>query len=196
LSIDRRVAGRALIAVGAAAILVGGIGLLTTGGNGSPTANAVATPTATAASASRSFAPTAPSPSLASAPATSTPGPTTQPDETVAAFLARWTAAFQTDDSAFLIDRLNPIVIARYGVPACLQAIHRQLDPAEVSVLRASSGPATWTWVASGLSVQVADVYTAHIDRTFKGGTGPVTFHFALVSGILTWFDTCGTPLP
>lgn len=140
--------------------------------------------------------PTVLSPSPTSAPATSTPGPTAQPGETVAAFLTRWTAAFQTDDTAFLLDRLNPIVIARYGVPACLQAIHRQLDPAEVNVLRSSSGPATWTWVASGRSVQVADVYTAQIDRTFKGETGPVTFHFALVSGTLTWFDACGTPLP
>ncbi len=187
------------MALGAAAILVGGIGLITTGGNGSTTATAVATATATAAAvtpASSSFAPTASSPSSSSAPLTPVPAPTTTPGETVAAFLARWTAAFQTNDSAFLMDRLNPIVIARYGVPACLQAIHRQLDPAEVNVLRASSGPATWTWVASGRSVQVADVYTAHIDRTFKGETTPVTFHFAMVSGALTWFDACGTPLP
>ena len=196
MSIDRRVAGRALIVVGAAAILVGGVGLLATGGKGSATANVVATPTATAAAASSSFAPTVPSPSSSSAPATSTPGPTTQPGETVAAFLARWTAAFRTDDSAFLLQRLNPIVIARYGVPACLQAIHRQLDPAEVNVLRASSGPATWTWVASGRSVQVADVYTAQIDRTFQGKTTAVTFHFAMVGATLTWFDACGTPLP
>jgi hypothetical protein len=191
------------MAAGAAAILVGGIGLLATGGaTGSSTANVVATPTATVAAAvavtptSSSFAPTGPSPSSSSGLATSTPEPTTQTGETVAAFLARWTAAFRADDSAFLVDRLNPIVIARYGVPACLQAIHRQLDPAEVNVLRSSSGPATWIWVASGLSAQVPDVYTANIDRTFKGETTPVTFHFALVSGTLTWFDACGTPLP
>jgi hypothetical protein len=187
------------MAVGVAVILVGGIGLLATGGNGGPTATVAVTPTATAAAvapASSSFAPATPSPSPNSTPSTSVPGPTTQPGETVASFLARWTAAFQTDDSAFLLSRLNPIVIARYGVPACLQAIHRQLDPAEVNVLQSSSGPATWTWVASGRSVQVADVYTAHIDRTFQGQTGPVTFHFALVSGTLTWFDACGTPLP
>lgn len=183
--INRRSVGRVLMAAGAAAIVVGGFGLLATDGNGSATANAVATPTATATSPSPAMAPTA-----------AVPGPTTPTAETVAAFLTRWTAAFQTGDTAFLLERLNPIVIARYGVATCQQAINRLLDPAEVNTLRGSSGPATWTWVASDRSVQVADVYTAQIDRTFKGETTPVTFHFAMVSGTLTWFDTCGTPLP
>lgn len=190
------------MAIGAAAILVGGLGLLATGGGSATTGivpatpAAVAEPTAAVTPAGSSLGPTTPGPSISPAPLMPTPGPTIQPTETVATFLARWTVAFQTGDATFLLDRLNPIVIARYGVPSCLQAINRQVDPAEVNVLHGTSGPATWTWVASGLSVQVSDVYTAMIDRTYRGKTTPVTFHFALVRGTLTWFDACGTPLP
>jgi len=209
---ERRSAGRALVAVGVAAILIGGLGLLATGGGGAtggvaPTAGAsTATPNGAAsagaepnssiAPAEGSHAQTGPAPSSSTPGATAASGPTTRPAETVASFLARWTAAFRAGDTAFLLARLNPIVIARYGEPACLQAINRQVDPAEVNVLRGTSGPAPWTWVASDLTARVADVYAATIDRTYRGETTLVTFHFALVNGTLTWFDACGAPLP
>jgi hypothetical protein len=185
------------MAIGAVAILVGGFGLIATG-TGNPTtgnlpASATALAKATAAvtpTSSPSGAPS-PSPSPTAAPLAASPVPSAPTVETVAAFLARWTTAFQTGDSTFLLERLNPVVTTRYGVPACQAAINRQLDPKEVNVLLSSSGPGTWTWVASGQSVPVADVYTAEIERTFRGVTTRVTFHFALQGGTLTWFDAC-----
>jgi hypothetical protein len=172
--------------LGVAVILVGALGLAVTGGSGT---SATPVSTATAAEPTGSAGPAnsvEPSP----APASAAPSPTAAP-ETVAVFLDRWTTAWRTNDSAFLLARLNPMVTARYGVPACQAAIARQIDPKEVNALRSSSGPAPWTWVASGLSVPVSGVYTALIDRTYLGQTTTVTFHFAALGGVLTWFDAC-----
>ena len=199
---SQRVVGRSLMVLGVAVILVGALGLAATGGSGTsatPVSTATAAePTGSAGPANSvepSLAPASAAlipPFLSPAPVLSSaaPSPTAAP-ETVAVFLDRWTTAWRTNDSAFLLARLNPIVTARYGVPACQAAIARQIDPKEVNALRSSSGPAPWTWVASGLSVPVSGVYTALIDRTYLGQTTTVTFHFAALGGVLTWFDAC-----
>jgi hypothetical protein len=166
----------ALIVAGVVAIVVGSLGLTfgwgsTDGRPGVPTAESAA---------SGSFA--APS--------------TTTTSEQPAAFLASFVQALRSGDANFLVDRLDPAVIARYGTEQCRASVPRLFDSTAALTLRSTTGPAAFEYVTDGKSAAVQDVYSLEVDGIVGGQSATREYHVALVDGRFLIFFDCGDPLP
>jgi hypothetical protein len=164
-----------LMVTGGALVLVGALGLIFAWGS---------TGAHRAASASGSVATT-------TLPVTIT----TAPPETPEQFLALFLTALH-GDSGFLFDRLDPVVIARYGADQCRAFVPKLLDPAAQLRLVSVSGPTTYAWTTEGRTAMVDSVYALMVDGVVQGVTGARTYHIALVDGRFRIFADCGTPLP
>ena len=155
-----------LVALGAGAILVGSLGLTLGWGNtvGARTGSNTTTTPAAAAS------------------------------ERPAAFLAELVQALRTGNTSFLLARVDPALITRYGEQACRSAIPGLFDPTVSLRLRAVSGPGSYTNSSGGQSVTVHDVYTFTVDGVVGGQPATRHYHLALVGGRYHIFIACGTP--
>ena len=166
----------ALIAVGVIAIVVGSLGLAlgwgsTPGGRGAPAA---------AVPAPRSSAVTS----------------TTNPGEPPPEFLVTFVQALRSGDGTFLFDRLDPVVIARYGEQQCRASIPHLFDSTAMLALRSIGGPTTFEYATDSKSVSVPDVYTFAVEGVLGGQPATRDVHVALVDGLFRIFFDCGDPLP
>jgi len=116
--------------------------------------------------------------------------------EKPAAFLASFVRALRSKDAAFLYDRLDPVVIARYGAPACRSAVPGLFDSTVALKLTSVNGPSTFTYASDGKSVRVPDVYTFDVTGVVFGQAATRHYHLALLDGRFHTFLDCGTPLP
>lgn len=130
------------------------------------------------------------------AAASSSTTPTTNASEQPAAFLAAFVQALRGGDANFLVNRLVPEVIARYGEHACRTSIHNLFDATAALTLRSTTGPATFAYAGDGKSVAVPDVYTFTVDGTVGGQSATRQYHLALIDGRFHIFLDCGSPLP
>lgn len=126
----------------------------------------------------------------------STGSSTSAPSEDPAEFLGLFVQALRTGDAAFLLDRVDSAVIARYGDSACRTAIPTLFDSTASLTLRSTTGPATFAYEGDGKSVAVPDVFTFSVDGTLGGQAAKRDYHLALVEGRFHIFLDCGTPLP
>jgi hypothetical protein len=112
-------------------------------------------------------------------------------------FLTAWVAAHRAHDVEFLLARLHPLVIERYGEEQCrayLDAIDGSAYGAEV--LSVEPGTAPWLWVLDGIETLVDDAITVQVRRTEDGTTFfEAEGHLVLVDTEISWFTDCGTPL-
>ncbi len=124
--------------------------------------------------------------------------------ETVGEFTKRWQQAFRSGDIDFLLTRLHPASIERYGKAACTESIKRQSpDPGWKIIVKKVSNLGVYDYASDALSTVVNGVYTVTVDRETGRpsqtgqGSPPVEsdIHLALVEGKLRWFSDCGTPL-
>lgn len=124
--------------------------------------------------------------------------------ETVNEFAAKWQKAFRSGDVDFLIARLHPAVIERYGDAACRVSINRQApDPGWKITVEKVSELGLYEYASDGLSTMINSAYTVTAVRESKSqvqgqtGTSQTTsdIHLALVDGKLRWFSDCGEPL-
>jgi hypothetical protein len=131
-----------------------------------------------------------------STPSSSTSTSTTLPPaEDATQFLTALATALATGDTNFLVGRLNPAVVGRYGSPQCLAALAGAQDPSAQFTVKAVTGPAEYDWTTDDKTVKVADTLTVEVDRVQRGVTQPATIHLASVDGQLTWFVDCGNPI-
>jgi hypothetical protein len=154
-----------LIALGAAAILLGSLGLTLGWGTtvGARSGAGTTSPTASAA-------------------------------ERPAAFLAEFVQAVRNGNTTFLLDRVDPALISRYGEQPCRSAIPGLFDPTLSLRLRAVSGPGTYTYSRGGQSLTTHDVYTFTVDGVVGGHPATRHYHLALVGGRYRIFIACGSP--
>jgi hypothetical protein len=118
----------------------------------------------------------------------STPGSV----ETPAAFLNQLAAAMRQGDVNFMLSRLNPAVIARYGSPACRTAVATYTDPTAAFSIQSTSPPADYTYTAAGSTSVIPDTTTLQATFTHQGQPNPVTVHLSRTrTGILTWYTNC-----
>jgi len=169
-----------LFAVGGAMVVLGALGLAFGWGSSASTKAA-----SSGASSSSTPAPNS------TEPASSTPSPTEDPH----VFFDAFETAVRTGDTNFLVSRMHPAVIARYGAAQC-RAFAPQLVDATASLhLVSIAGPASFDYTSDGLTTTVPDTFTFTVDGTAAGRSGPREFHFAVSGGQLRLFADCGDPV-
>jgi hypothetical protein len=100
----------------------------------------------------------------------------------------------RSGDTGFLVDRLHPEVIKRYGRAQCRGFVVELADPTAKLRLGRVTGPTRYEYSTDGMTASVSDTYTFHVTGTAAGTTGPRDYHFALVDGRFRSFADCGTP--
>jgi hypothetical protein len=111
------------------------------------------------------------------------------------AFVRDLMRAVNAGDDAFLVAHLDPLVIGLYGTDACATHIHASPHRSAVTVT-STEGPATYTFQADGVSLEVANVFTVRVDDTTTGKTVKGAVRVGTAGGVPRWFTDCGTLLP
>jgi hypothetical protein len=111
------------------------------------------------------------------------------------AFLAAFVRAVSSGDRAFLLDRMHPAVIERYGTMQCGAYIAELLDPGASLSLVSVTGPSAFAYASDGLSSSIPDTFTFAVDGTLGGRSGARDYHFTLVDGRFRIFGDCGDPV-
>jgi hypothetical protein len=137
----------------------------------------------------------APSPSVASATVAPAPSLSTTstlaPVESPAEFLELLAAAYRADDVDFLVSRLNPAVIERFGVDACRANLTFVPDPTAAFTVKSVSAPQPYDYKTDTRTTTVPDTLFVDVDQAGGGSTQAVTVHLTPVGGKLTWFRNC-----
>jgi hypothetical protein len=186
---------RALLIAGASLLVIGVFGRVASGGDGE--------------TAAPSPSPSAPSPSATAVPSPSPtesvePSPSETPsavptgsavDETPEEFFTRFAEAIRTGDVGFLVGRLHPVVLERYGKQQCRAAVASIAnDPNFEAKVRTVSEPAPYEFASDGQSVTVEDTLSVGVTFTNASGSSRQDAHVAYVDGELRWFTDCGDP--
>jgi len=111
--------------------------------------------------------------------------------ETPKQFLTRLAAAVRTGDTKFLLQRLNPAVIERYGTPLCRGYLSTLHDPTRRIVIQHVGKPAPFVYASEGASTTVPKTLTIAVKMTFEGRPSTQTVHIALRGTHYTWFTMC-----
>ena len=166
-----------LIVLGAALMAVGALGLALGWGSSDRVRHRAGSATTT---------------STTGAPSTAT---TVAKDELPQTFFDTFVNALRNGDRAFLLERMHPAVIARYGSTQCEAFTAKLLDPAASLRLAQVGAPAAYDYASDGRSISIANTYTFTVDGTVGGNTGSREYHFALVDGRFRIFADCGDPV-
>ena len=119
--------------------------------------------------------------------------------ETSKQFIARLATAVSTGDTKFLLQRLNPAVIDRYGTALCRGYLSTLKDPTRKLVVQHVSPPGPFVYATDGESTTVPKALAVTVLSTFRGQTSTQTVHIAprgTPGGTprdkqLTWFTEC-----
>lgn len=112
--------------------------------------------------------------------------------ETPAAFLNQLATAMRQGNVDFMVSRLNPAVIARYGTPECRTAVATYTDPTAAFSVQSTSSPADYTYTAAGVTTVIPNTITLQAMFTHQGQPTPLTVHLSRTgAGILTWYTDC-----
>lgn len=189
MTFTKRVLGPALVVGGtllsliAVCAIAGGWGTSTAVAAAAPVPNS--TPAASAASSASATFPSSTAPSSAGPLSTGT-------GESAEAFVTAFSTALSTGDAKFLLNRLNPAVIERYGSQTCARYL-RTFPRTTLAFVKAHA-PQTYAWVTDGQSIDVPNTVTVDVDYTRDGSTSQQSVHIAEVDGRFTWFADCGSP--
>lgn len=176
-----QILGGALLAVGVVVIAIGVAGQVGSWGAKTETSDS-----STGDSGSSSTKPAGGSGS------TSTTAP---PAEDAAQFLDALGNALRTGDTNFLVSRLNPAVIARYGSAQCLGALAGARDPSATFTVKQVSDPVDFDWTTDGKTISIAETVTVDVDRVQRGVADSASLHLVEVGGRFTWLVDCGSPI-
>jgi hypothetical protein len=115
--------------------------------------------------------------------------------EPVTEFLEEFEAAMQSENLDFLLGRLHPAVIDRYGESACAAYLAQVAEPTfSIEVLRIHP-PDDWTYGQDGVEALIEMAWSAEVRVSSGGQIQETTAHYAERDGTLRWFTDCGTPL-
>lgn len=124
--------------------------------------------------------------------ASSASSTTSTTPETPEQFLAELQRAQREGDTTFLLARLHPAVIERYGEDVCRASVAEPPDPTSTfDVVRIDhTGP--WDYASDGQTTTVADTTFVLTNRTVHAQpTQQIQVHVAAVGGQQRWFTDC-----
>lgn len=111
--------------------------------------------------------------------------------ETPEEFLGRLAEALRTGDTEFLVERLHPAVLARYGEEVCRMDVQQLRDETtRLDVVR-SEGSGDFAWATDGQTTTIPDTLSVVVNRVAHGETAQVTVHITRIAGRYTWFTDC-----
>ncbi len=186
-SLDRRTGGTILAAVGALLVAVGIIGA------------AASATSAGDADGDVAVATTAPPPPT-SEPATTGPTSTTaitdvaDPGPAVRSFYDAFAAALRSGDTAFLLDRMDPEVIARYSEATCRAYASRLPRPEYQVEVVSIDGRTAFDYATDDRSTTIPDAVKVRIATTSGGSRTEADAHVRVSGTDVHWFTDCGEP--
>jgi hypothetical protein len=124
-------------------------------------------------------------------PADASGTPTTAEGQT--AFFAQFVSALRQADTQFLLDRLDPAVLARFSLEQCRSKVNRLLDPNADLRLDSVAGPAPFRYAAGGPATDVSDTYSFTVSGTLHGTSATRVFHFPFAHGRFHVLVDCST---
>jgi hypothetical protein len=125
----------------------------------------------------------------------STTSTTLATHEDPAQFLDALGNALRTGDTNFLVGRLNPAVVTRYGSAQCLGALAGARDTSATFTVKQIGDPVDFDWTTDGKTVSIAETVSVDVDRVQRGVTESATLHIVEVGGRFTWLVDCGNPI-
>jgi hypothetical protein len=111
--------------------------------------------------------------------------------ETPERFLKKLATAFRTGDAKFLLARLDPAVLDRYGKPLCKGFVSGLEDETAAFDVIEVGEPEDYDYVSEGETTTVPDTVTVTVDATRDGATSTEEVHLAADGKRLTWFTRC-----
>ncbi len=202
---SNRTLGLIMIGAGAALVVAGIIGTVASDGEDGQ----AAPPETTTAPAATTAATTAP-PATTNTPATTTAATTTTttattttsaptttaapppPAETIDAFVDRFAAAIGDADTAFLFERLHPVVFERHDPELCRTFIQREiLTLVDYRLNGDLPEPTPRTYATPAGTTRIESHYEVPVAFGFGGDTFEVTASFAVEDGMVLWFTEC-----
>ncbi len=127
-----------------------------------------------------------------------TPSPTSVSPDPLAdlpAFVTDLGNALRRGRAAFLLARLHPAVIDRYGEAACRRFTSTALVDGLSLEYIGADGPAAYEWQLDGLSTTIDDGWTVTVNWSQPGTNEQRDLHLAPSDGTWRWFTDCGDPL-
>ena len=100
-------------------------------------------------------------------------------------------AAYRSDDVDFLVSRLNPAVIERFGEEACRANLTFTPDPTAAFTVKNVSAPQPYDYKTDTRTTTVPNTLFVDVDQVGGGSTQAVTVHLTPIDGKLTWFRNC-----
>ncbi len=165
-------------AAGIVLLLVGILGLFFSEGDEPPAAES----TASSSAESTTLAPTT---------TTTTTAALAEPD--VDGFIIDMGEALRVGDEVFLLDRLHPAVLDRYGEEQCRTYVETLEIPDLVLEFRGVTGPEPWDWTLDDVTTPFAEAYAVTLYNSQAGGE--TELHLVLADDELRWFTDCGDPV-
>jgi hypothetical protein len=161
-----------------------------------PTPTGPATsPPASSPSASPNGAPTTtPTGQPSGPPPTATPTSPLDP-ATAEEFASDLAAAIRDGQNEYLLDRLHPATIDRYGLPQCRTYIRDTISGSDITwEVQGSTGPTSWDYITDGATTTIPDAWAVTVRQP---GADPEIrdLHFAPFEGTWRWFTDCGDPI-
>jgi len=110
-------------------------------------------------------------------------------------FVAALADATSRGDVEWLLSRLHPAVLTRYGEDACRRYVTDYVVQPGVRLrLQSTTGPGTWVWETDGRSSEIDEVYNLDVHRFAKGVETTGGIEAANVDGTFRFFADCGSP--
>ena len=187
----RRIAGLALTAIGCCATVAGIVGLAVARSPRTVVSTAAGATAPRGHTGTTAVSDTAPS-RVTQPRAIPSQGPTTTlQSESPAGFLNTLASAIRRGDSAFLLARLHPVVIQRFGLAACQAALRGYRDTSAMFTVISVGTPTTYAWTVGSKTIQVEGTVPVTVTTVFNGQTSQAVIHIALVDGTQRWFTDC-----
>jgi len=188
----KRLLGVALVVVGLAADVVGILGNVNSWGATNHVV--LATPPGPASPSTAPSTTTSPPSNGTTTTTTSATG------ETPTAFLDALAAAIRSGDVNFMLSRLNPAVVTRYGEAQCRAFLPSLTDVTAQFTVKQVGTPAPFNWATDAntpkaRSTIVPNTLTIAVDDVLRGRTTAATVHVTKVGDHYTWFTNCGNPI-
>jgi len=108
-------------------------------------------------------------------------------------FLDKLATALREGDTKFLVQRLHPQVIKRYGKDDCRTYVAGLQDATAAFVVLEVGAPESFDYASAGKTAAVAKTRPVTVLRTRQGTTSPSIVHITQVAGRYRWFAACST---
>ena len=113
----------------------------------------------------------------------------------VRTFVGDFDRAQQALDVEFLVDRLDPLVIERYGLTQCTSYLTATAGSVSNLEIESVTGPGTFQFTTDGLTDSVSgDSYRVELTLEANGTLTSATPNYHVIDGVVRWFTDCGNP--